>query len=169
MQYKAIGHREFELDQLRKMLEASDKHLVFSDFRRNVLDLSVRLITEKTGMSLNYETLRKRGRKISHIKFNFFYPQKAAMPAPEPAVVEPTVAVPADDDLRELKGLAPAQASFFASKLAKHGAFSHLTPQGKSENEVIQWLAVELQKDDRAREWAKHLKAVGFSLTKPKT
>lgn len=169
MQYKSIGHREFELSDLRKMLEATDKHLVFSDFRKNVLDISVRLISEKTGMSLNYESLRKRGRKISHIKFNFYYPQKATLPTPEPAVTEPAASTPPADDLRGLKGLAPAQASFFASKLAKHGPFSHITPSGKSENEVVQWLSVELQNDDRAQEWAKHLKAVGFSLTKPKT
>lgn len=168
MQYKSVGHRTIELTDLRYMLELTKKYPAFSDFRKRVLDKSVELIECNTNMRVNYETIRQ-GRKISHIKFNFFYPQKAALPTPEPAVAESTAATQPDDDLRGLKGLAPAQASFFASKLAKHGAFSHLTPQGKSESEVIQWLAVELQKDDRANEWGKYLKAVGFSLTKPKT
>ncbi len=166
MQYKNVGHRTIELDNLRYMLELSDKYPAFSDFRKRVIDKSIELIECNTDMRINYETIRQ-GRKIARIKFNFYYPQKSALPAPEPVVTEPAVATHADDDLRGLKGLAPAQASFFASKLAKHGPFSHLTPQGKSEGEVIQWLAVELQKDDRANEWAKHLSAVGFTLRRP--
>lgn len=167
MQYKSVGHRTIELTDLRYMLELTKKYPAFSDFRKRVLDKSVELIECNTSMRVNYETIRQ-GRKISHIKFNFYYPQKATLPAPEPAIDEPAAAVPPADDLRGLKGLAPAQAAFFASKLTKHGPFSHITPQGKSESEVIQWLSVELQKDDRANEWGKYLKAVGFSLTKPK-
>lgn len=165
--WRRVGKANFDLETLRGNLgiePASYRRI--GNFKSRVLDIALKQINEKTDLTVQCQQHKSRGR-VAGFSFTFQLKNPAAK---QPKKTDKSAAAeqPADD-LRDLKGLAPAQASFFASKLAKHGAFSHLTPQGKSENEVIQWLAVELQKDDRANEWGKYLKAVGFSLTKPKT
>ena len=162
--WRGVGKANFELEALRGSLGiAPTAYQRIGNFKSRVLDIALKQINDKTDLTVQCHQQKSRG-KVAGFSFTFQLKSPAAKQADKK-----TSAVPADDDLRGLKGLAPAQASFFASKLAKHGPFSHITPQGKSESEVIQWLAVELQKDDRANEWGKYLKAVGFSLTKPKT
>ena len=161
--WRSVGKASFGLEALRGSLGIEPTaYQRIGNFKSRVLDIALKQINDKTDLTVQCHQQKLRG-KVAGFSFTFQLKSPAAKQADKPDKKAPA------DDLRGLKGLAPAQASFFASKLAKHGPFSHLAPQGKSESEVIQWLAVELQKDDRANEWGRYLKAVGFSLTKPKT
>lgn len=162
--WRGVGKASFGLEALRGSLGIEPTaYQRIGNFKSRVLDIALKQINEKTDLTVQCHQQKSRG-KVAGFSFTF----QLKSPAAKQADKSDKKASTPTNDLRGLKGLAPAQASFFASKLAKHGAFSHLTPQGKSESEVIQWLAVELQKDERATEWAKHLKDVGFSLSKPK-
>lgn len=163
--WRGVGKASFGLEALRGSLGIEPTaYQRIGNFKSRVLDIALKQINEKTDLTVQCYQQKSRGKVAG---FSFTFQLKNPTAKAKQADKSDKKAPPADD-LRGLKGLAPAQASFFASKLAKHGAFSHITPQGKSESEVIQWLAVELQKDDRACEWAKHLKAVGFSINKGK-
>lgn len=163
--WRGVGRASFDLETLRRSLGIEPTaYQRIGNFKSRVLDIALKQINDKTDLTVQCHQQKSRGR-VDGFAFTFQLkgPAAKAKQADKPDKKAPAEA----DDLRGLKGLAPAQASFFASKLAKHGPFSHLAPQGKSESEVVQWLAVELQKDDRANEWGKYLKAVGFSLTRP--
>jgi plasmid replication initiation protein len=67
-QYKSLGAREFEIDNLRYILGLTTEYLIFADFRVRVLDVAVAQINEHTDIKVKYET-RKTGRKITHLDF----------------------------------------------------------------------------------------------------
>ena len=68
-QYKEVSIMEYELEQLRAMLEIGDKYQILKDFRRNVLDpVKKEINTHSKTISVDYEYL-KTGRKVTAIKF----------------------------------------------------------------------------------------------------
>jgi len=71
-QYNRSKNRErtIELTELRNMLAIEDKKYTrFGNFRVNVLELSHKLIEEKTTLRFKWETVVKRGRKVHSIRF----------------------------------------------------------------------------------------------------
>ena len=68
--WQSTGEVEYAVDDLRQMLDLGDKYKSFSEFRRNVLDKSISEINRYSSMDVSYG-LRKRGRVVSAIQFNF--------------------------------------------------------------------------------------------------
>jgi len=70
-QYENVncGYREFKIDELKIYLDI-DKYTYqrYGHFKQGVLDSSIKEISEKTDIKLNYETF-KNGRKIDRIRF----------------------------------------------------------------------------------------------------
>ena len=68
-QYEKIGSRELTLDEIRSMFGIQkEKFKLFGDFKRFVLDISVREINKKTDIFIDYEEI-KDSRKVSSIYF----------------------------------------------------------------------------------------------------
>lgn len=167
MQYRSIGHRTVDLAELRYMLELTDKYPAFSDFRKRVLDKSVELIESNTGMRINYETIRV-GRKISRVKFNFYYPQKVL-----PKTALDTNAMDLMDgetigSTLQMLTLSDKQRAFYAAKLCKNTGFLRVAKVGESEDAFKLRIENELKDPKWVQSHLPDLQAVGFSTTKQK-
>lgn len=67
-QYLKFGSRTFDLAKLRELLQMETKYPNVKDFRRYVLDASVKEVNQHTNLKLECEPLRK-GRSICGFKF----------------------------------------------------------------------------------------------------
>lgn len=76
IQYKKIGERKIELQELREILCLSNKYKRMCDFRKWVLDLAVKEINTHTDLSISYENI-KRGRSIIALHFTIKGKRKA--------------------------------------------------------------------------------------------
>lgn len=59
---------EFEVDELRQYFDCEKKYSAFKDFRKNVIEVAVREINEKSDLWIN-PTYKKTGRAITSISF----------------------------------------------------------------------------------------------------
>lgn len=69
LQQAKFKSRTFELSKLRELLGMEDKYPSVGDFRRYVLDQSVKEISQHTDLKLDYTPLKK-GRAITGFKFS---------------------------------------------------------------------------------------------------
>lgn len=70
-QYRKIGYRKFEVDELRKQFGIEiKKYKLYSDFKRRILDFSVTQINQFTDLQVEYAEIKTRN-KISEIEFRF--------------------------------------------------------------------------------------------------
>ncbi|WP_197745021.1 replication initiation protein [Candidatus Nitrosacidococcus tergens] len=69
-QYRNIGNRTIELASLRTMLQLEKKYPLFANFRRFVLEVSIKQINEHSPLKATYKPIKK-GRKIASIEFIF--------------------------------------------------------------------------------------------------
>lgn len=67
-QYRSFGERFFEVERLRELFQLEDKYPKVYDFRKYVLDPSVKEINQHTDLSLILEP-RKNGRQVTGFKF----------------------------------------------------------------------------------------------------
>jgi plasmid replication initiation protein len=67
-QRKTYGTRDFELERLRELFQLDDKYPKVYDFRKYVLDPSIKEINQHTDLSVSLEPLRT-GRNITGFKF----------------------------------------------------------------------------------------------------
>lgn len=68
-QYEALGKRDFELGELRRILGLSDEELVrWVDFKRFVLEVARRELPKKTDLGFSYTT-RKHVRAVAFVDF----------------------------------------------------------------------------------------------------
>ena len=70
IQYRGMNRagRIITLDALREMLDIQDKYPVFSDFRKRVIEPSIKELNKCTDLSIDYQPV-KEGRKIVAIEF----------------------------------------------------------------------------------------------------
>lgn len=68
-QYKSFGEREFEVDRLRQLLQMEDKYPKVADFRKYVLEHSIKEVNQHTDLTLRLEP-RRKGRSITAFKFH---------------------------------------------------------------------------------------------------
>jgi len=66
--YEYLHIKVFDIDELRKLLMA-EKYTRYADFKRNVLDISMREINDFSDMNVNYDVLQN-GRKYAKLKFH---------------------------------------------------------------------------------------------------
>ena len=71
-QYLTIGHRKIEIDELKRMLEITDKYKQYGVLKLKVLLVAVAEINEKTSIRVTFDEIRadpKAARRITAIKF----------------------------------------------------------------------------------------------------
>ncbi len=68
-QYEPIGTRTFNIDDLQDMLQIPKSYTVWRDFKRRVLDSSIKEINECSDIKVVYDLITK-GRKITAISFS---------------------------------------------------------------------------------------------------
>ncbi|MEK7203207.1 MAG: RepB family plasmid replication initiator protein, partial [Patescibacteria group bacterium] len=77
-QYQNIGVREFEMEELKEILNVKDKYKLYNDFRRRVILQAQKELEQHTDIRFDFKPLKKR-KKVTHLKF-FIYPnQKEAL------------------------------------------------------------------------------------------
>ena len=69
-QYQAIGSREIEVDELRRLFELEDKYPSFGELKRSVIDKALYEINLHSNMNVTCG-FRKRGRKVLALQFAF--------------------------------------------------------------------------------------------------
>lgn len=103
------GSKTMELEELKEKLELTGKYPSIKDFKLKVLDRGIQDINEHSDLGARYETL-KTGRRITHIKFNFWV-KKDAKPKTQKRYTktdlekEPTLARPGESYEQALKRL----------------------------------------------------------------
>ena len=68
LQYMGIGHREFEIPRLKETLGLEGEYSDVIDFKKRVIDSSVKQINTHTDITTSY-TQRKTGRNVTHLNF----------------------------------------------------------------------------------------------------
>lgn len=81
MQWKDVGKRSVDLDELKNMLGVSKEYAVLKNFKARVLDVAVSQVNEFSDLDVRYENV-KFGRKVTG--FTFFFGVKEPEPAPKP-------------------------------------------------------------------------------------
>ena len=70
MQYKKTGWMKETVEGLKIMFDVADNYSRWSDFKRDVIEISTKEINTKTNYKIKYDLIR-RGRKITHVNFTF--------------------------------------------------------------------------------------------------
>ena len=78
MQYKSIGSRTLELEQIKTMFQLDDKYSRIFDLKKRVVDPAIQQINELTDYTVSYEQI-KRGRTVHALRFSF-EPKKLVTP-----------------------------------------------------------------------------------------
>jgi plasmid replication initiation protein len=93
VQFLTVGKREFEIMNLRGILGLEKEYSELADFKKYVLDVSVKQINEHTDITTSYSQ-RRTGRKVSHFLFAIAAKdadtkKKKAAPRPTPPQATP--------------------------------------------------------------------------------
>ena len=67
-QYQTIGHRTFNIDELKEILMLDDKYKEFKNFNRFVIKQTMEEINEYTDIDIDFELIKK-GRNVVSIKY----------------------------------------------------------------------------------------------------
>ena len=88
MQWQSKGKTPFfELGKFRELLGiAPEEYSAMCDFKKRVLDLSVKQINEKTNLNLSY-TQKKSGRVVTHFSFEFSLKEDSSTTKKEPKIL----------------------------------------------------------------------------------
>ena len=163
-QYKGIGKREITIDDLRFMLNLSDKYLMFSDLRRWVIEPSIKEINEKTPMNVKYELIKK-GKSVFSILFKF----KSKKPKQER--LENSKRDPDTVDMftgatdKELKPLNAKTADMFGNLLGYDDGFgSKYGQSGESRQSFVARIKRELQTAEGVQRYIDELKKAGYKI-----
>lgn len=132
----------FAIDDFRSMIGVGvDQYKTMSNFKRIVLDASIKKINEFSDLQVSYEQVKK-GRKIIGFKFKVKVKKQ---------------------EVKKLT-LTDKQRSLFASKLSRLDELSTYAPQGKTYDEYAKQIADELLTDDGKRFYLPYLKKVGLKI-----
>ena len=117
-QYRTIGKREISIQDLRFILNIADKYPLFYDFKKRVIEPSIKEVNDKTPMQISYEQ-KKKGKTVVSIVLKFKEKPKQAQIATE---------TPKRDQTRQepIKPLTEPQISKYSMILCKLGSISDL-------------------------------------------
>ena len=154
MQWKNVGKMKISLEDLRAKLGLEqDDYTVMGDFKRSVLDLSVKQINEHTDIKVDYEQ-HKKGRSIAGFTFRMKQKEKKL-----PAATEPTVS-------ELFAKFTDAQRFLFATKLSSlHEVGSEYATMGESKEDFVKRLAEMLLEEKYFKRFLPLLCSLGY---KPK-
>lgn len=147
------------LEELRNKLGVEEsEYKMISDFKKCVIDLAIKEISEKTDIIPTYEQ-HKKGRVITGFTFSFKLKSKDKKPKKK---------TDEQRDQNTLDMLAPLkmsdkQRSFFASKLAHNEPKCSQLPYGNESYEALaRWIEKDLLKPERAEFYRPLLVKHGF-------
>lgn len=67
--HRSIVEMSYELDELKKLLGASEKYDRFNNFRQRVLDVAQEEINSQTSVRVEMDFVRNSAKEVSHVKF----------------------------------------------------------------------------------------------------
>lgn len=151
MQWKNVGKMKISLEDLRAKLGLEqDDYTVMGDFKRSVLDLSVKQINEHTDIKVDYEQ-HKKGRSIAGFTFRLKQKEKKL-----PAATEPTVS-------ELFAKFTDAQRFLFATKLSSlHEVGSEYATMGESKEDFVKRLAEMLLEERYFKKFLPLLRSLGY-------
>jgi plasmid replication initiation protein len=76
VQYKKIGGRKIQVNELREILYLGDKYKAIKDFKVRVLDVAIKEINAETDLNVSYKNIKK-GRSIVALDFTIKAKRKA--------------------------------------------------------------------------------------------
>lgn len=154
VQWRSVGKTPiFELDQFRQQLGVEvNKYSRMSDFKKYVLDFSVKQINEHTDISVKYEQ-HKQGRVITGFTFKFKSKVKA--------VTESKRDRDTPDMLTPLK-MTDKQRSAFAAKLSKMSELSSKARQSEDYKQFAERIEIELLDENKQTFYIPYLEKLGF-------
>lgn len=118
VQWRRKGHREVDIEWLRRSLGVGDKYPNFKDFRKWVIKQAVDQINERSPLDVHWEE-RKTGRRVSHVTFHFDekpeVKDEKAEAAAERKAKKARKAAPAPGDQPSMFGLSPEIIKEYAS------------------------------------------------------
>lgn len=126
MQWKSIGKLKISIEDLRSKLGLQDgEYTAMCDFKKHVLDLSIKQISSSTDITVDYDQ-HKKGRSISDFTFRIKSKQKKSTPTTEHTISE------------IFSSFTDSQRHLFGHKLSRHpdvqSAYSHLIGTGSYED-----------------------------------
>ena len=96
VQYRELGNREFEVDELKSYLGMEEEYPRITEFKRWVIDEAVKQINEHSDLKVAY-TQSKTGRTVTHLSFTIKAkpePKKATKAAPKSIKLPDSVTAP---------------------------------------------------------------------------
>jgi plasmid replication initiation protein len=69
-QWKALGEKEFSIENLKQLLQVEKQYLQMCDFKKRVLDPAIKDINKNSDMWVTWAQ-KKTGRKVTHLIFHF--------------------------------------------------------------------------------------------------
>lgn len=154
IKYRDIGtSKKYEIAELRSKLGLeNDEYKVTADFKKYVLDVAIKEISDKADIQIKYEQF-KEGRTISHILFKFIKKKETKQKESKD-----------QNTVDMFTGLSIKQIMMFSDKLSRDTAFqNHYTAHvGELERDYAIRIGEELAKPERVLEWMPYLKAVGY-------
>jgi plasmid replication initiation protein len=85
VQYLSIGNREFEIPRLKETLGLEGEYTDVIDFKKRVIDSSVKQINAHTDITTSY-TQRKTGRNVTHLNFKIDAKETVPKPVKKPSL-----------------------------------------------------------------------------------
>ena len=159
VQWRSVGKTPiFELEQFRQQLGVEDgKYSRMSDFKKYVLDFSVKQLNEHTDITVEYEQ-HKQGRVITGFTFKFKINTKAqkALETKKDADT-PEILIP-------LK-MTHKQRGAFAAKLARMSELSSYAKQSEDYKKFAERIETELLDDKKQAFYISYLEKLGFKVS----
>jgi len=109
-QYESAGERTIEIAYLRELFVLGNKYKLYADFKRRIIEASVKQINENTDLKISY-TEKKLGRKTNALVFKIKKKNPDQKIKTAPLESKHLFEIPNDDLLEVLKKEAKAQRS----------------------------------------------------------
>ena len=152
--WRSVGKLEISIEAIRNKLGLSvSEYKVMGDFKKSVLDLSVKQINEHTDIKVTYEQ-HKKGRSISG--FSFSFKQKKSANKPVESKRDPNT-------LDIFSKMTDAQRHLFANKLAELPEMSKYSQGTESYQQFAVRIAEMLQNQEKFKELYPYLQNLGFN------
>lgn len=152
-QYKKIGKRLIDIDELRIMLDVGKRYKTTGNLIAWVIQPSIDEINEVTNLTVTVEP-KKTGRKYTHLEFIIKVKDKATAQASQRD--EKT------GDLFSIDNMSDKQIAVFSKKLAELPELGNMAKRGDSVEQFADMIAHQLRNPSLQGKYIEHLKKVGF-------
>lgn len=156
VQWRSVGKTPvFELEQFRQQLGVEEnKYSRMSDFKKYVLDFSIKQINQHTDITVNYEQ-HKQGRIITGFTFKFQVKAKAQK------AINTKRDADTPDMLTSLK-MTDKQRGTFAARLSRMNELSNYSKQGEDYKQFAERIEAELLDEKNHIFYIPYLEKLGF-------